>query len=147
MKVAKFGGTSLASAEQIKKICAIITADPARQLVVVSAPGKRDREDAKVTDLLIEVVRAQLTHQDGRTALARVIDRYAAIVGELGLPDTALAPIVADFERRLALNTHDKALYADAMKAGGEDNCARLEPNTCATAELKPTISTRASAA
>ena len=58
MKVAKFGGSSLASAEQIEKICAIVTADPARRLVVVSAPGKRDREDAKVTDLLIEVVRA-----------------------------------------------------------------------------------------
>ena len=43
MKVAKFGGTSLASAEQIEKICAIVTADPARRLVVVSAPGKRDR--------------------------------------------------------------------------------------------------------
>lgn len=126
MKVAKFGGTSLASAEQIEQICAIVTADPARRLVVVSAPGKRDPQDSKVTDLLIEVVRAQLTHQDGRTVLARVIDRYAAIVAELGLPDTALAPIVADFERRLAINPHDKALYADAMKAGGEDNCARL---------------------
>ncbi len=126
MKVAKFGGTSLASAEQIEKICAIVTADPARRLVVVSAPGKRDREDTKVTDLLIEVVRAQLTNQDGRTALARVIDRYAAIISDLGLPDTALAPIVADFERRLAMSTSDEALYADAMKAGGEDNCARL---------------------
>lgn len=126
MKVAKFGGTSLASAEQIEQICAIVTADPARRLVVVSAPGKRDQQDSKVTDLLIEVVRAQLTHQDGRTALARVIDRYAAIVADLGLPDTALAPIVADFERRLAMDSHDKALYADAMKAGGEDNCARL---------------------
>ena len=94
MKVAKFGGSSLASAEQIEKTCAIVTADPARRLVVVSAPGKRDEEDTKVTDLLIEVVRAQLTHQDGRTALAHVIDRYAAIIGDLGLPDTALAPIV-----------------------------------------------------
>ena len=93
---------------------------------MVSAPGKRDRTDTKVTDLLIEVVRAQLTNQDGHTALTRVIDRYAAIVGDLGLPDTALAPIVADFERRLAMSTSDEALYADAMKAGGEDNCARL---------------------
>ena len=44
MKVAKFGGTSLASAEQVEKICAIITSDPKRTLVVVSAPGKRDRK-------------------------------------------------------------------------------------------------------
>lgn len=126
MKVAKFGGTSLASAEQIEKICAIVTADPQRRLVVVSAPGKRDEKDAKVTDLLIEVVRAQLTNQDGRPALARVIDRYAALVADLGLPDAVLAPLVADFERRLAMSTSDQALYADSMKAGGEDNCARL---------------------
>ena len=58
--------------------------------------------------------------------MARVINRYAAIIADLGLPDTALAPIVADFERRLAMSTSDEALYTDAMKAGGEDNCARL---------------------
>ena len=54
MKVAKFGGTSLASAEQIQKISSIVTSDPERKLVVVSAPGKRAADDTKVTDLLIE---------------------------------------------------------------------------------------------
>ena len=74
MKVAKFGGTSLASAGQVKKICAIITSDPKRTLVVVSAPGKRDRADTKVTDLLIEMARARLTNQDGQAELARVVE-------------------------------------------------------------------------
>ena len=73
MKVAKFGGTSLASAEQIKKICAIITDDPQRRLVVVSAPGKRSADDTKVTDLLIEAARVRLTGQDGTAEIERVI--------------------------------------------------------------------------
>ena len=54
MKVAKFGGTSLANAEQVKKVCNIITSDPEIKIVVVSAPGKRYSEDTKVTDLLIK---------------------------------------------------------------------------------------------
>lgn len=126
MKVAKFGGTSLASAEQIQKICAIVTADPERRLVVVSAPGKRDSADSKVTDLLIETARARLTNQDGQAELDRVIERYATIVRDLGLPATALEPIAADFANRLAMATDDEALYTDTMKAAGEDNSARL---------------------
>ena len=50
--VVKFGGTSLASAEQIKKAAAIIKASPVRRYVVASAPGKRTSDDTKVTDLL-----------------------------------------------------------------------------------------------
>ena len=50
--VVKFGGSSLASASQIKKAAAIIRSDEARRFVVVSAPGKRDSADTKVTDLL-----------------------------------------------------------------------------------------------
>ena len=53
MKVCKFGGTSMADAGQIRKVCDIILSDPARRLVVVSAPGKRSKTDTKVTDLLI----------------------------------------------------------------------------------------------
>ena len=65
MKVAKFGGTSLASAEQIQKISSIVTSDPERKLVVVSAPGKRDADDTKVTDL-------GLAHLKGLTKLKKL---------------------------------------------------------------------------
>ena len=41
MKVCKFGGTSVASAEQIKKVAKIVKSDPSRKIIVVSAPGKR----------------------------------------------------------------------------------------------------------
>ena len=52
LKVVKFGGSSLADAAQFEKVRQIITADPARRVVVVSAPGKRFSADHKITDLL-----------------------------------------------------------------------------------------------
>lgn len=52
LKVVKFGGSSLASAEQFARVKAIVEADADRKVVVVSAPGKRFKEDSKVTDLL-----------------------------------------------------------------------------------------------
>ncbi|PQV63410.1 aspartate kinase [Abditibacterium utsteinense] len=51
--VCKFGGTSLADAHQIRKVCAIVKSDARRRFVVVSAPGKRNKDDAKITDLLL----------------------------------------------------------------------------------------------
>lgn len=52
VKVAKFGGSSLANASQFIKVKAIIQADPSRRFIVPSAPGKRSAEDHKITDLL-----------------------------------------------------------------------------------------------
>ena len=54
IKVVKFGGSSLADAEQFKKVIDIIRAEPERRYVVPSAPGKRFSGDEKVTDLLYE---------------------------------------------------------------------------------------------
>lgn len=51
MKVVKFGGSSLATGNQIKKVFNIVVSDPNRKIVVVSAPGKRGVHDIKVTDL------------------------------------------------------------------------------------------------
>ena len=51
-KVVKFGGSSLASARQFKKVADIIKSDKSRRYVVPSAPGKRSDKDEKVTDLL-----------------------------------------------------------------------------------------------
>lgn len=52
--VAKFGGTSVADAAQLRKISSIIRSNPERRFIVVSAPGKRFPEDRKVTDLLLD---------------------------------------------------------------------------------------------
>ena len=52
IKVTKFGGSSLADAAQFRKVAAIIRSDKSRRYVVPSAPGKRFKEDVKVTDML-----------------------------------------------------------------------------------------------
>ena len=52
LKVAKFGGSSMADAGQFRKVKSIIESDPARKVIVVSAAGKRYRDDHKLTDLL-----------------------------------------------------------------------------------------------
>ena len=58
-KVVKFGGSSLASAEQFKKVGDIIRADKGRKYVVPSAPGKRFDGDIKVTDMLYAATQKQ----------------------------------------------------------------------------------------
>ena len=55
IKVCKFGGTSMANAKTIRRVASIIDKDPLRAFIVVSAPGRRNKEDIKVTDLLIEL--------------------------------------------------------------------------------------------
>ena len=59
-KVVKFGGSSLADAKQFKKVYQIIKEDKERKFVVPSAPGKRFKEDTKVTDLLYKVLKTNL---------------------------------------------------------------------------------------
>ena len=83
--VVKFGGTSLASAAQIRKAAAIIQADPARRYVVCSAPGKRTPQDTKVTDLLYRCQELASTGRDFVPVLELVEERFAEIVRELEL--------------------------------------------------------------
>ena len=63
-KVVKFGGSSLASAGQFKKVGDIIRADAARRYVVPSAPGKRFSADTKVTDMLYDCYRTAVAGKD-----------------------------------------------------------------------------------
>ncbi len=85
VKVAKFGGSSLASAEQFRKVADIIFADPARKFVVPSAPGKRFSEDVKVTDMLYACYKAAVSGRDFKTKFKEIQDRYDGIISELGL--------------------------------------------------------------
>ena len=126
MKVAKFGGTSLASADQIKKVCSIILSDPDRRLVVVSAPGKRFKEDIKVTDMLIACAKAGLENSSINNELQAVVSRYADIAAELELYGEIVQTIAADLEARINGDKSDQGRYMDSLKAAGEDNCARL---------------------
>ena len=125
MKVAKFGGTSLADAGQILKVLDIARADPARRLIVVSAPGKRSKDDTKVTDLLIACAKAVLARGEAEAELAAVVVRFAAIAKDLDLPAALTAEIENDLRSRLAGDRSHKALFTDSIKAAGEEYSAR----------------------
>ncbi|MFN3167611.1 MAG: aspartate kinase [Phycisphaeraceae bacterium] len=100
-KVAKFGGTSLASAPQIRKMQDIVRADGGRKFVVPSAPGKRDPKDTKVTDLLYlchELASKGLQFDD---AWDPICARFRGIVAELGL-GLDLSPMLDEAEATIA---------------------------------------------
>ncbi|MBR2761363.1 MAG: aspartate kinase [Solobacterium sp.] len=82
--VAKFGGTSLASAEQFRKVKKIIESDPSRRIIIVSAPGKRFEEDIKVTDQLMEVFHLAGRNEDFHPALETVRQRFEEIAEGIG---------------------------------------------------------------
>ena len=83
--VVKFGGSSLASAEQFKKVADIIHADPHRRFVVPSAPGKRFDGDTKVTDMLYGCYDLAEAGKDFDGALADIKARYDEIIEGLEL--------------------------------------------------------------
>ena len=98
---AKFGGTSLADASQIKKVAAIITANPERKYVVASAPGKRFSDDIKITDMLYKC-HAQFTNNENYSeTLGKIRERYAGIISELGIEFDIDAEI-SELEKNLA---------------------------------------------
>ncbi len=84
-KVVKFGGSSLASAEQFKKAGSIIRADESRRFVVPSAPGKRFSGDTKVTDMLYSCYGAAIKEKKFTDSLAVIHERYKEIISGLGL--------------------------------------------------------------
>ena len=85
VKVVKFGGSSVADADQVRKIRAIVEADPERRYVVVSAPGKRFSKDSKITDMLI-MLKAVIDNNIPYAALlAPIRERYTSIEKDLGV--------------------------------------------------------------
>ena len=85
MKVAKFGGSSLADAAQFKKVREILFSDADRRIVVPSAPGKRGATDIKVTDLFYQCNRLAASGSDFAEAFDTIRARYREIARELEL--------------------------------------------------------------
>ena len=85
VKVVKFGGSSLASAKQFKKVGDIIRADKSRRFVVPSAPGKRNSEDTKVTDLLYQMYDAAGDKAKYSKIFTQIRERFEEIIEGLGL--------------------------------------------------------------
>lgn len=101
IKVAKFGGSSLADAEQFRKVRAIMEADRKRRYVVPSAPGKRYPHDHKITDLLYQCydhAQRRLPFGDVFTLIA---GRFLEIIRELGL-NLDLEPTLEQIKNKIA---------------------------------------------
>lgn len=106
-KVVKFGGSSLASAEQFRKVGDIIRADKSRMYVVPSAPGKRFKEDTKVTDMLYACYELAEQGKDFKDALAKISQRYQEIIDGLKLKlslEAQFKEIAVNFEKKAGNN-------------------------------------------
>ena len=84
-KVVKFGGSSLASAQQFQKVADIIHSDDNRRYVVPSAPGKRFSDDTKVTDMLYACYHLAEADKDFKKELSAIAERYQEIIDGLSL--------------------------------------------------------------
>ena len=107
IKVVKFGGSSLASAEQFAKVGKIIRADKERRYVVPSAPGKRNAKDTKVTDMLYACYALVEEEEDFRVQLMKIKDRYDAIINGLHLKvslEQEFKKITEDFKNKAGVD-------------------------------------------
>ena len=126
MKVIKFGGSSLASATQLEKVLNIVKSDPERRFVVVSAPGKRNDEDTKVTDALIKYYKHYTKGVDVKADQEWIINRYQAMVDELGFKSAEMAKIAKSITDLATLPIDNNDFLYDTFLAAGEDNNAKL---------------------
>ena len=110
VKVVKFGGSSLASAEQVAKVGQIIRSDKERKFVVPSAPGKRNAKDTKVTDMLYACYELAENEQDFRIQMMKIKDRYDSIINGLQL--------------KLSLEEEFKQITANFKEKAGADYAA-----------------------
>ncbi|AKG04342.1 aspartate kinase [Salimicrobium jeotgali] len=126
MKVVKFGGSSVASGAQLKKVTEILESDPERTVVVVSAPGKRTADDEKVTDLLIQLGESVDDNHMNGDIYEKVRNRFKEIIDDLDLSDRTLSEITNKIDEGIAMIRGGAANGIDALKACGEDGTALI---------------------
>ena len=120
LKTVKFGGSSVAGAEQFRKVKAIVEKDPSRRVVVISAAGKRNSADHKLTDLLY-LCHAHLTYGVSCDDIFETItERFVEIRDELGLT-WKVEDELADLKKRL-----NKNFPVDELVSRGEYFTAKL---------------------
>ena len=121
LKVTKFGGSSMADAGQYRKVRSILEADSSRKVVIVSAAGKRDKKDHKITDLLY----LTYAHTQYGVDFARIYDlieeRHIQIRDELGV-DLNIEAELSAIRRRL----EEKTISQDELVSRGEYLSAKL---------------------
>ncbi|MDO4265951.1 MAG: aspartate kinase [Eubacteriales bacterium] len=119
LKITKFGGSSVANAEQFKKVKTIIESDPARRFVVVSAAGRKDAKDSKVTDLLY-LCHAHIEYHVDYLPMFRLIEQRFLDIKEALSLNTPIEPELKQLEGRLP------ELSLDELVSRGEYFTARL---------------------
>ncbi|MDO4903871.1 MAG: aspartate kinase [Limosilactobacillus sp.] len=120
MKVVKFGGSSLADGEHFAQAIKIITADPERRVVVTSAPGKRNSDDTKVTDLLIQYANQVLGGEDYTKTVEEIIGRYAAIADYFGVEHDKLQYLSDHLNQLPSQDFPNDSYLMATFKAHGE---------------------------
>ena len=100
MKVCKFGGTSMANSSTIAQVADIVTSDASRAYIVVSAPGKRDSGDVKVTDALYACAREKNEKGSCDAAFSVIEKRFLDIESELGV-DVGMKAALADIKDKI----------------------------------------------
>ncbi|MBX5318138.1 aspartate kinase [Staphylococcus caprae] len=129
MKVAKFGGSSVSNAKQIKKVLKIVNEDPERKIIIVSAPGKRSKDDIKTTDLLIRLYEKVLNGINYQDKKKEIIQRYANIVEDLKMDDEILTTIDETLELYISQLSDKPSRLYDALVSCGEDFNEQLIAN------------------
>ena len=121
MKVAKFGGSSMADAGQYRKVKDIIEADPSRRVVVVSAAGKRFKDDHKITDLLYLCYSHTKYGVPCDPVYDMIVSRYCGIRDELDI-ELDLEADFAELKKRI----DRKEVTREELVSRGEYYSAKL---------------------
>lgn len=153
--IAKFGGSSVATASQLLKVKAIVEADPKRRFIVPSAPGKMDAKDTKITDLLYLAHQLASNQQPIDQVWGKIELRFLNIVADLKL-HLNLKPVLNEVRRKIeegtsadyvasrgeAIHGHVLAAllsaeYVDAAEVIFFDRSGRLDPKTFAAIKAR----------
>ncbi|REI04532.1 aspartate kinase [Staphylococcus felis] len=126
MKVSKFGGSSVSTASQIKKVLDIVNSDKDRRIIIVSAPGKRHDKDIKTTDLLIRLYEKVINHLDYKNKKLEIVSRFHDIVKGLDMDDHILGEIDRTLEHLIETLKDQPKRLLDALKSSGENFNAQI---------------------
>ncbi|MDN6639604.1 MAG: aspartate kinase [Tetragenococcus sp.] len=126
MKAAKFGGSSLANATQLKKVAEIIKTDPTRRFIVVSAPGKRFATDKKVTDLLVELYQKRIKNEAIDELIEDIFAHYKEIGKDFQMDASVLKQIYQSLVDLKELTMEKNPHFFDEVLSKGENNNAKL---------------------
>lgn len=156
MKVIKFGGSSLATGAQLAKVVKIVQADATRQVVVVSAPGKRSKTDVKVTDLLGQLADQVLAGKNPEALIETILARYTEIQQHFALTDDVVARLRQHLQRLAKhlprrglppLGLHGAGGAHERAAGGGRDGAPRHERTVRQPKELGITLTGKPGAA